>query len=328
MTVANAANQTSELEAELDETYRSITQLTNELARAKERHEQLSLHDPLTGLPNRALLYDRMRQATEVCNRNDATLPILMMDLNRFKEVNDTLGHRAGDAILQEVAKRLEALLRRSDTVARLGGDEFVVLLPSAQDLEGALAAARKIIHELERPFCLANQSLDIGVSIGIALYPQHGPDGATVLYHADSAMYRSKRDGSGYAVFGDDELKQPLRNALLAAQLREAIENDELLLHYQPKIDLSSGQATSVEALVRWQHPEFGLLQPDQFIMAAAEFPDIGLPCSPGIACLASFSTNQSPQGFIMSFKCFSLPGLHFLQSHTFGKLLVFHGI
>ena len=230
-----------------------------------------ALHDALTDLPNRTLLSDRLGQAILTAQRQERMLALLIMDLNRFKEINDTLGHHIGDLVLQEVAKRMRAVLRESDTVARLGGDEFAVLLPEA-DSEKAAVAATKILKGLELPFTLEGRTLDIGASIGIALFPEHGQDGVSLMQHADVAMYAAKRGGRGYAQYEPLQDQHNLRHLALAGELRYAIEHDQLLLHYQPKIDLASGRVYSVEALVRWQHPLYGLMQPDEFIPLAEE--------------------------------------------------------
>jgi len=230
-----------------------------------------ALHDALTDLPNRTLLNDRLRQAILAGQREERLLALLIMDLNRFKEINDTLGHHIGDLVLQEVAKRMRSVLRESDTVARLGGDEFAVLLPGS-DAANAAVAAGKILKGLEAPFALEGRTLDIGASIGIALFPSHGEDSVTLMQRADVAMYAAKRSGRGYAIYELQHEQHNLRHLALAGELRYAIEHDQLLLHYQPKINLATGRVYSVEALVRWQHPLYGLMPPDEFIPLAEE--------------------------------------------------------
>lgn len=258
------------LEEELDETYRGVTQLTSELEQARMRLEKLSLYDDLTGLANRALFYDRLQQSCELAKREGKILPVLMMDLDRFKEINDSMGHDVGDQVLKEIAHRLESTLRHSDTVARLGGDEFVALLPSASEPEDVVTVVDKIVNAVERPIPIGSESVDVGISIGIALYPTHGASGTAVLSNADSAMYSAKQDGRGYVIYGSDDMQGYLQKATLVSQLRTGIEKQELFLEYQPKFDLETGRATGVEALVRWQHPEYGLILPDGFIPAA----------------------------------------------------------
>jgi len=248
-----------------------------------------ALHDPLTDLPNRTLLFDRLRQAVLAAGRDGATLALLLLDLDRFKEINDTLGHHVGDLALQEVAERLSGALRASDTVARLGGDEFAVILPRG-DRAGATRAARKIGAALKPPVEIDGRALHVGASIGIALYPPHGADPQTLLRRADVAMYVAKREsgGSGYAVYAPARDEHSPERLALGAALRHAIAHDELLLHYQPRVDLqgvrgpvgkagasdrdkSAGSNVScVEALARWRRPCHGLVPPDQFIPLA----------------------------------------------------------
>lgn len=236
---------------------------------AEEALEHQALHDALTDLPNRSLLMDRLDQAIRSAHRGQGQLALLLMDLDRFKEVNDTLGHHYGDLLLQEAAIRLRHTLRGSDTVARLGGDEFAILLPGT-DGKGAGLAAGKLLKALGQPFVTEGQSFDVGASVGIALYPSHGADAGTLLRRADVAMYMAKHGSSGYA-FYDEELDEYSSNRLaLMGDLREAIEDGQMVVHYQPKVDIKTGQLVSAEALVRWQHPEHGILPPEQFIHLA----------------------------------------------------------
>jgi len=233
-----------------------------------------ALHDALTGLPNRTLLQDRLQQALRAAGRGTlpATTPpltLLLLDLDRFKEVNDTLGHHHGDLLLRQVAERLCATLRDSDTIARLGGDEFAVLLPATDEV-GARAAADKVVAALALPFDLEAVSVHVGASVGIALAPDHGQDVDTLLRHADVAMYVAKRTGESSAVYTPErDAYTPDRLALIA-DLRRAIADDGLALHYQPKADLVTKQVTGVEALVRWTHTQRGAIPPDQFIPLA----------------------------------------------------------
>jgi diguanylate cyclase (GGDEF)-like protein/PAS domain S-box-containing protein len=243
-----------------------------DLRHARDEAQHQALHDGLTGLPNRTLLRDRLQQAILGARRDNASLALLIMDLDRFKDVNDTLGHHAGDELLQQVAARLRSALRASDTVARMGGDEFGIILPTAGDASAASRVAEQLVHALEQPFMLAGQSISIGASIGIALSSEHGTDAKTLLRHADAAMYVAKRGGHGHAVYcGERDTHSPDRLALIG-ELRAAIERNDLVLHYQPKINLQTGQCNRVEALVRWQHPERGLIPPDQFIPLAEQ--------------------------------------------------------
>jgi len=236
---------------------------------AEESLRHQALHDSLTGLPNRAALHDRLGQALRVAAREGAPLALFLLDLNRFKEVNDTLGHDVDDALLQEVSRRIQGTLRASDTVARLGGDEFAVLLPG-DDRDSAMVTARKLLAVLVEPVALHGQAIVTGGSVGIAVYPEHGDDAATLLRRADVAMYAAKRGGTGYAVYSlEQDQHSPSRLTLIGA-LQGAVARDELRLHYQPTVDVGAGQVHTVEALARWQHPERSLLLPDEFIPLA----------------------------------------------------------
>ena len=232
---------------------------------------RLAYRDPLSDLPNRTLFNDRLRVAIEVAKRSGTPLTVLLMDLDRFKNINDMLGHHIGDLVLQQVAQRLTALVRKSDTTARLGGDEFAVLLNSA-GVEEASSVAEKIVAALEQPIEVSHQTLDVGASIGVAGFPEHGEDAETLLRHADAAMYAAKRANSGIAVYDARMHERREEELSLLSELRQAIDWGELRLAYQPKVDLSRGDVTGVEALVRWQHPAKGLLPPDRFIPFAEE--------------------------------------------------------
>ena len=240
------------------------------LVRQGELLEHQALHDSLTGLPNRTLLHDRMQHAFVTAQRLGKTVALFMMDLDRFKEVNDTLGHHIGDLLLQQAALRMRGVLRESDTIARLGGDEFAVVLPNVENSEQAFYTARKILTALEQPLNLDGHSFTIGASIGIAFYPEHGEDNDTLMRHADLSMYYAKRTQSGYSVYNPALDQQGLNEITLIGELRHAIQHGELILHYQPKLDLRSGQVTGIEALVRWQHPRRGLLLPEHFLHIA----------------------------------------------------------
>lgn len=239
-------------------------------ARLKELYESLQQQafiDPLTGLPNRSLFQDRLNQAILAARREHKPFALLLMDLDRFKDVNDTLGHHIGDALLKQVAQRLRSKLRESDTVARMGGDEFALLLPTV-NAKYADMAARMLLQTLRAPFVVEEQSLTLGASIGIALYPDHGVDASVLLQRADVAMYAAKGAGSGYA-FYENRLDQqrPTRLARLG-ELRHALEREEFVLYYQPKVSLREGRAAGIEALVRWRHPQGELLLPEAFIL------------------------------------------------------------
>ena len=234
--------------------------------------EYQALHDALTGLPNRSLFGDRLRQALLNARRNQKMFGVLLLDLDRFKDINDALGHDRGDSLLQEVTARLRGVLRATDTIARLGGDEFAVLTTDARHPEDVVATARKILASLEGPFAIADQMVETGASIGIAMYPVHGDDPSTLLRRADVAMYVAKRAGGGYALYQPEQEAQTMRRSGLAGELRRSIPQGELILHYQPQVTLATGAIQSVEALVRWNHPREGMMPPDRFIPMAEE--------------------------------------------------------
>jgi diguanylate cyclase (GGDEF)-like protein/PAS domain S-box-containing protein len=234
--------------------------------------EYQALHDALTGLPNRSLFGDRLRQALLAARRNQKMFGVLLLDLDRFKDINDALGHDRGDSLLQEVTARLRGVLRATDTIARLGGDEFAVLTPDARHPEDVIGTAKKILASLEGPFAIGDQMVETGASIGIAMYPVHGDDPSTLLRRADVAMYVAKRSGGGFALYQPEHEAQTLRRSGLAGELRRSIPQGELVLHYQPQVTLATGAVRTVEALVRWNHPREGLMPPDRFIPMAEE--------------------------------------------------------
>ncbi|HZS87317.1 MAG TPA: EAL domain-containing protein [Chloroflexota bacterium] len=233
------------------------------------RHQ--ALHDALTGLPNRTLLHDRLQQALASAARERHPLALLLLDLNHFKEVNDTFGHAAGDRLLQQVAARLQGVLRAADTVARLGGDEFAVLLPGTE-AAGATLATEKLLEVLDAPVVIEGQAFPVAASVGLALSPEHGTDAPTLLRHADVAMYAAKAARCSYAVYASaQDPYSPSRLDLIAA-LRQSIMQGDLLLHYQPKVEMASRRICGAEALVRWQHPQQGLIPPTRFIPLAEQ--------------------------------------------------------
>jgi diguanylate cyclase len=240
------------------------------LARQARLRERAATHDALTGLPNRTLFRDRTDQAMRQAKRELTPTALLLIDLDRFKEVNDTLGHHYGDQLLVQVGRRLRAALREVDTVARLGGDEFAVLLPRIAAREGAVTVATKLLAGLEKPFTLEGLALDVEASIGIALYPDHGSDADELLQRADIAMYAAKDTHAGFVLFDPTLDRHSPRKLALLGELRRAIEQGQLVLHYQPKVDAHSGMLLGVEALVRWQHPAHGLIPPAEFIPLA----------------------------------------------------------
>ena len=240
-------------------------------------HEQLelnahaALHDALTGLPNRTLFGDRLEQALLRVGREPGQPTVLLMDLDRFKEVNDTLGHAAGDSVLRDFADRLQLAVRKGDTMSRLGGDEFGVIVTALQP-EDVLSVIRRIQAAAERPFNVQGLPIGLEVSIGVAQYPEHGEDLETLTRHADIAMYAAKFGRTGYSIYDAATSHRDTGKLTIVTELRRAIENHELVLHYQPKADLATGEITSVEALVRWQHPVRGLIPPSEFIPLAQQ--------------------------------------------------------
>ncbi len=237
-----------------------------------------ALHDDLTDLPNRVLFGDRVNHGIQAAARGRNLQALLVLDLDEFKHVNDTLGHQYGDALLKLVAERLVGCLREGDTVARLGGDEFGILPLAPTDLTGAVTIAWKIQRALEPTFVVRDHRIDVRASIGIALVPEHGDNIDDLLRRADLAMYDAKRSGGGYAVFAASQEESPARRLALVGDLRHCIERDELVLHYQPKIDLTTLKISGVEALIRWNHPSGRLFMPAEF-MPEVEHSELMLP-------------------------------------------------
>ncbi|MBA3005216.1 MAG: EAL domain-containing protein [Proteobacteria bacterium] len=227
-------------------------------------------HDSLTDLPNRVLLLDRLDQAIHTAFREQQRLALLILDLDHFKDINDTLGHHSGDQVLKYVALRLQGVMRKSDTLARLGGDEFAIMVPLAQERNDVHIVVEKIQNAFISPFIVGGLSLDVQASIGIAIFPKHGKDVDTIMQRADVAMYVAKQNKEGFAIYSPKLDKHTPKRLTLMGELRQAIENGDLVLHYQPKINISGNSTIGVEALVRWQHAEHGLIPPDDFIPMA----------------------------------------------------------
>ena len=250
--------------------FRIVSGASRTLRQQAEVNEHQALHDALTDLPNRTLFHDRVGQALVTARRDHIPTAVMIMDLDRFKEVNDTLGHASGDELLKLAGDRLRATLRESDTVARLGGDEFGVLLPKVVDSAAAVNVARKLRRALEEPFTIHGLALQIEASVGIALYPEHGEDVHSLLQRADVAMYVAKEHPDGCEVYAKERDDYSPDRLTLLTELRRAIDRGEVILHYQPKADLRTGEVNSVEALVRWNHPARGLVRPDEFVPLA----------------------------------------------------------
>jgi diguanylate cyclase (GGDEF)-like protein len=235
---------------------------------ALEKHQ--ALHDALTDLPNRRLFRDRVNQAVVATRRTQQPVAVMIIDLDRFKEVNDTLGHHIGDILLQQVAARLQSTLREGDTIARLGGDEFAVLLPMVSGPVAAAGVAEKLVKALEEPFTIRSWTFDIDASIGIAVSPEHGDTVDALMQRADVAMYLAKESRAGFELYSADRDRHSPRRLALLGDLRRALDDGSLVLHYQPKADMRTGGVRGVEALLRWTHVEHGPIPPDEFIPLA----------------------------------------------------------
>ena len=247
-----------------------VRDASKRLRRQAKTNEYQAFHDVLTGLANRSLFKDRVQQAIREGEREGRVLAVMLMDLDRFKEINDTLGHHKGDQVLKHVADRLNEVLRDTDTVARLGGDEFAVLLPHIPDPAAALHVAEKICENLTRPMAIEGMSLEVRASIGLSFFPGHGEDVDLLLQRADVAMYLAKASGNPYEVYtAERDQYSPARLALVS-ELRRGMEDEEFVLYYQPKVDLQTGESYMVEALIRWDHPMRGMIPPNDFIPLA----------------------------------------------------------
>jgi len=241
--------------------------LVGRLKHQAEQSEYQASHDSLTGLPNRMVLRDRVEQAVLAAERDGLSVAVMIMDLDSFKEVNDSLGHHAGDLLLQQIAKRLTGALRDSDTVARLGGDEFAVLLPRLTDPSDASVTAKKLLESLQPSFNLEGLDLEIGASIGIAVYPTNGTDGNILFQRADVAMYAAKERRAGLETYAAEHDNYDPSRLTLVPELRRALDQRELELFFQPQANMRTRRIRGVEALLRWHHPQRGLLTPDHFI-------------------------------------------------------------
>ena len=231
----------------------------------------LAYYDALTGLPNRTLLKDRLAKALAEARRQKYKLALLFLDLDKFKDINDSLGHSVGDLVLQEVAARLTTWGREQDTVARLGGDEFLIMLTHVRDVPDAAVATERLMDAMAAEFGVQGRSLSVGCSIGISIFPEHGADSETLIKNADAAMYSAKDSGrNNFRFFTADMNAQVVERLTLEHGLRSALEKGELFLAYQPQMDIATGRITGLEALLRWQHPDLGLVPPDKFIRIA----------------------------------------------------------
>ena len=257
---------------ELRELATGFNAFTGELHDVYQKLEKLAFTDSLTGLPNRELFYDRLNQLILLCRRMPAPFSLFVMDLDRFKFINDTLGHHVGDQLLCKVGERLHEVVRETDTIARLGGDEFAALLPKVVDTKGAIIVAERVHAALTEPFLIEGHNLRASVSIGIVMHPYHGDNQHELIQRADVAMYHAKHHHLGYAFYEADIDKHNVLELTLESELKHAIQNNSLKLFYQPKIVLETGEVYGVEALARWIHPERGFIPPDSFIPMAEQ--------------------------------------------------------
>jgi diguanylate cyclase (GGDEF)-like protein len=250
--------------------------VSEDITESKANHQRIAFmatHDELTSLPNRNLLNDRLQQAIEHAKRHSQKMAVLFIDIDHFKYINDSLGHQIGDELLQILAERLQSVLRKEDTVARFGGDEFVVILPNITEVSYVKLIATKLLNKIKSPYKIVEHELLITGSIGISLYPDDALFSDDLIQQADSAMYLAKEHGRNNSQFYTAEINERItRRLTLEKALRQAVEQQQFVLFYQPKIDLMTNQITGVEALVRWQHPELGLVSPMEFIPLAEE--------------------------------------------------------
>ena len=270
---------------ELGALARSLTEMGHNLKKSSKQVRFFAYHDSLTKLPNRLMFSEFLGHALAHAKRHNQSFALLFLDLDDFKRINDTLGHQAGDSVLRELAERLSGCLRaedyvgrtfqqgKGDTIARLGGDEFTILLPNISGPYKAATVAERVLASLSRPFVHAGHDLHVGVSIGITIYPSDGKDAETLIKYADMAMYHAKAQGKNtYQYFKESMNAAAMRQLTLESALRKALERNELFLQYQPQIELRMGRITALEALLRWRHPEEGLMLPDRFMSIAEE--------------------------------------------------------
>ncbi|MBM4054668.1 MAG: EAL domain-containing protein [Planctomycetes bacterium] len=277
----NGIAEMSIMKTEWDEkeAFLIIIRDVTERKKSERRIRQLAYYDHLTGLPNKMLYIDRLKQSMSGAQRSRKILAVLYLDLDRFKTINDTLGHSAGDRLLKIISERLVKLLRQEDTVTRIGGDEFTVLLPGLSQVKDAARIANKILAAIRQPLMLNNYEINISSSIGIAIYPNDGSDADLLLKNADLAMYHAKNQGRDNFQFYASEMSEKISGQLVMENdLRKALKRDELLVYYQPKVNTFTGQLSGVEALIRWKHPEKGFIEPSAFIRSA-EFSGLIIP-------------------------------------------------
>ena len=255
---------------EIHQLVSAFTTMRKQIHQRQQELQVQALHDALTGLPNRILFTDRLEQAIKDMHRTQQKMAVMILDLDRFKDINDVLGHPVGDQLLQHVAQRLEDIVRDSDTVARLGGDEFAIVAPFT-NVESAATFAVKIVNAINDVFTIEEQNLYVGVSVGIAVYPEHGRDASTLVRHSDVAMYVAKREQQGFSVYKESHDEGNADHLILVESLYNELENTEFLnLNYQPQIDVLTREVVGVEALLRWKHPELGVISPEKIVQIA----------------------------------------------------------
>ena len=256
--------------------YMDVTKQKEAMTALKKAKNELGYqaeHDALTGLPNRFLYFDRLREAIKKTSRTHEMVAVIFLDLDRFKEINDSLGHEIGDEVIKLLGKRLELELREIDTIARFGGDEFVILIEAVTDLEDIEKIVQKIVLSMQEPFELQNHQLHLTISAGISMYPNDGEDAETLIRNADTAMYRAKDEGRNtYQCYAKEMTQKMIMHMTMAKDIRKAIENNEFTLYYQPQIDASTNKMCGMEALIRWNHPTQGFISPALFIPIAED--------------------------------------------------------
>lgn len=260
------------LRRELDDAYRSVALLSNALAGERRKVSQLSFNDQLTGLYNRAFFLNRLAYQIDIAWREGWAVPVMLLNLSKFKTLNESYGHQTGDLVLQKVAQRLQAALRTSDTLARLGNDEFAVILPTSKNDLNIVSVALKLLDAVREPLTVGDRTIHLQPNIGVSVFPRHGKDPDSLVRHANQAARAANNLGCGYYLFQSDEEGGAPATIDLAAEFPQAVADNQLELFYQPKLDLKTGRICGAEALIRWQHPTRGLVMPGDFIAAVEQ--------------------------------------------------------